>query len=354
MNTTTVLICGGYTHTDAAGIHLYDASDPDGALTDIGAFDQLEHPSYLAIHPELPIVYAVSEVAEFDGQRGGGIVALAVDIASGTIDELDRISSLGTAPCHLSIAADGSGVFVANYGSGSVSAYALKPDGHFGPLRRHHQHRGAGPHPRQDAPHAHCVRPDPSGRSLFALDLGTDEIVRYDLDDRDLDRCDATSATPGAGPRQITFHPSDPRAFVVNELDNSITAYATDEPDGGLRPLATASTLPDAATPSIAADIQIHPEGHRIYASNRGHDSIAIFDCADPDDPLRPLGQVDSGGRTPRATVLHPSTTTFFVANQDSDTIVAFTVDPDGILHERGVSACPSAPTCLVTSELAS
>ena len=153
-------------------------------------------------------------------------------------------------------------------------------------------------------------------------------------------------------PRQITFHPSDPRAFVVNELDNSITAYATDEPDGGLRP-SHCVDLPDAATPSIAADIQIHPEGHRIYASNRGHDSIAIFDCADPDDPLRPLGQVDSGGRTPRATVLHPSTTTFFVANQDSDTIVAFAVDPDGILHERGVSACPSAPTCLVTSELA-
>ena len=352
MPTTTVLLSGGYTHDDPTGVRLYDASDPKGDLVELGGFDDLEHPSYLAAHPHLSVVYAVSEVGEFDGRPGGGIVALTVDAASGALDVLDRASSLGRAPCHLSVTVDGSALAVANYASGSIAVYDLEPDGRFGPLRGHHQHAGTGPHARQEGPHAHCVRPDPRGRSLYALDLGTDQILRYDLGAAGMPRTQIVSTAPGAGPRQLVFHPTEPRAFVINELDNTLTEYRITEPGGDLEPTATTATLPADADSSIAADVQIHPDGHLVYASNRGHDSIAIFDCADPDDPLRLLGRVDSGGRTPRSTVVHPSGETFFVANQDSDAIVSFGIGVGGELEARGVVAQTSAPTCLITAEM--
>ena len=286
MQTTTFLFSGGYTNNSDVGIRLFDASDPTGDLVELGADDSVEHPSYLAAHPARDTVYAVSEIDRFDGHPGGGLVALRFDASEGSLSPIDRVSSHGDAPCHVSVSADGGTIFVANYVSGSVAAYRLRPDGRFGDFLGVHQHEGSGPTDRQEGPHAHCVRPSLDGRWLYAADLGTDHVLRYRVDRDGLTPADSLTAAPGAGPRQVVLHPGRDLAVIINELDNTLTACDVTL-DGMLEPTQTVATLPPGAASSIAADVQIHPTGSHAYASNRGDDSVAVFalsDCSEPMD----------------------------------------------------------------------
>lgn len=351
MNTQTFLFCGGYTHRSPVGIRVFDA-DPDGTLRELSSVDHVEHPSFLATHPGGRIVYAVSETTEFDGRPGGGIVAFAFDPTTGALSEIDRVSSLGDAPCHLSVATDGSQLYVANYLGGSIASYALRADGRFGEVIAHRRHEGSGPTDRQRGPHAHCVRPSPDGAFVHAADLGTDTVYRYAVGADTLEPAGRLTAAPGAGPRQVTFHPTRPLAFVINELDCTLTACATDEGEE-LVPIQTLPTLAEDHRDSIAADVQVHPDGHRLYASTRGADTVAVYACEPTDQPLRLLGHVPSGGATPRSMTVHPAGRTLLVANQDSDTIVPFAL-ADGYLPSAGSAvAAPAAPTCLITLEVA-
>jgi 6-phosphogluconolactonase len=355
--THTLLFAGGYSPPSVAGIHVFDVSLPDEPSPEIGAISGIENPSFLAVHPNRSVLYAVSETTQFNGRRGGGLAAFHVD-PTGSFRPLGAISSHGDGPCHVAVHPAGSHVFVANYLSGSVAVHSLHDDGSLGALVAHHQHGGSGPTTRQEGPHAHCVRPAPDGGSVYAVDLGADEVIRYDHIDRPEGETfvagDHTSVAAGAGPRHIAFHPWHPLAVLVNELDNTVTSFEHAE-DGGLVPVATRSTLPPDADNCLAADIQFHPAGHRCYVSNRGHDSVAVFDCEDPSRPLGLLGHVGSGGRTPRSLALHPSGRAMYVANQDSNRIASFAVDPASGFPERVARELEMpSPTCVITMELPS
>jgi len=356
--THTLLFAGGYSPPSIAGIRMFDVSRPDEPPTELGTVAGIENPSFLAVHPSKPVLYAISETTLFDGRSGGGLTAFRID-PSGRLTPLGAVSSHGDGPCHVAVHPSGEHASVANYLSGSVAIHALCEDGSPGALVAHHRHSGSGPNARQGGPHAHCVRPTSDGESVYAVDLGTDEVIRYDHvyrpDGATFVPGPHTSVAAGAGPRHIAFHPWHPLAVLVNELDNTVTSFEHAE-DGGLIAVATCSTLPpDAPDDCLAADIQFHPAGHRCYVSNRGHDSVAVFDCEDPSLPLALLGHVGSGGRTPRSLALHPSGRTMYVANQDSDRIASFAVDPASGLPER-VShqhEMPS-PTCVITMEFPS
>lgn len=179
MPSSTYLYVGCYTQESPVGIRAFDASDPSGLISEISQIEGIINPSFLAIHPNGWFLYAVSETTSFDGGEGGGLVAFSVDPNDGSLTVIDQVSSHGAAPCYVSVDADGLYVYVANYLSGSVAGYSLKPDGRFGDLVGEHQHEGFGPTDRQLGPHAHCIVPAPRRDSVYAVDLGSDRIIRY-------------------------------------------------------------------------------------------------------------------------------------------------------------------------------
>lgn len=348
----TYLYVGCYTNESPIGIRVYDSSDPHGSLVEQSVVEGLDHPSFLTTHPGGDVLYAVSETAPT-----GGIVALRVRPADGSLAVIDRAPSHGAAPCYVSVAADGRHLYAANYLSGTITVYALARDGSFGELVATIQHRGSGPHARQDGPHAHCILPEPGGGSVYAADLGTDRVSRYVHEQRDgravfvLDGELAFDA--GTGPRHLAFHPEQPVGFVVGELDSTIVTIGVD-PGGRPTSLHTTSTLPaDFDGESIAADVRVHPGGRHVYVSNRGHDSIAVFGFDGADEPLVPMGHVSSGGATPRNLAVHPSGQTLFVANQDSNRVVPFQIDrTTGLPLQLRDNYCVPEPVCLTFLEV--
>lgn len=351
----TYLYVGGYTNESPIGIHVYDSSDATGRLVKLSEVEGVEHPSFLAAHPSRNVLYAVSETTS---PEGGGLVAFGVDPVDGSLGIIDRAPSHGSAPCYVSVDADGRHLYVANYVSGTIAVFALEGDGRFGELVAAHQHRGSGPSARQEGPHTHCILPGPTAGSVYAADLGTDEVCHYVHDRRQgvdsFTLRDQLAFEPGAGPRHLAFHPEHHLAFVVCELDSTIVTLGVDPMDGRLTRLRSTSTLPDDFVgESIAAEIRVHPDGRFVYVSNRGHDSIAVFGIAGAGEPLEPLGHVSSGGQTPRGFAIHPSGRALLVANQDTKTIVPFEIDAaTGVPHQRDVTHPASEPVCLAFLEV--
>jgi 6-phosphogluconolactonase len=349
MTVQTSLYVGCYTTAATTGIHVLDASDPDGTLEHRCRVDDIEHASFLAVDAARGALYAVSESADH-----GQLIAYRRSSIDGSLERVDQVSSHGSAPCHVSI--DGDLVHVANYGSGTVASYLARDDGGFKRLVGTRAHQGSGPHPRQAGPHAHCIRAAPHGPSVYAADLGTDRVMRYVREasssgDVAITLADETVMAPGTGPRHIAFHPDRPVAYVLCELANRLVTFDIDDA-GRLHERHTVSTLPDGNSgDSIAAEVVVHPDGHRVYVSNRGHDSIATFAIDGPDDPPTLLEHVPSGGRTPRHFAIHPSRRSLLVANQDSDSLVSFALDDDAIPRRGDVVATLSQPVCVVFVE---
>ncbi len=345
----TWLYVGCYTTQAPTGIHVFDASDPGGSVERRSQVDDIQHASFLAVDARRDTLYAVSESPD-----AGSVVAYRRSPTDGSLSRLDEAPSHGSAPCHVSV--DGRYVHVANYGSGTIASYLVGDGGGFERLVGRHQHQGSGPHRRQEGPHAHCVLATPDATSVYATDLGTDRIMRYvhepSDDDGEFRLADQTVLAPGAGPRHLAFHPEHPLAFVLCELDNRLAVFDVGT-SGQLHLRSAVSTLPVGFTgESTAAEVAVHPHGHRVYVSNRGHDSIATFAIDRPEDPPTLLEHVPSGGRNPRHFAIHPSARSLTVANQDSDTLVAFALDDDGIPRLVDVVARVSQPACVMFVEV--
>jgi 6-phosphogluconolactonase len=312
----------------------------------------VENPSFLVLDEGGDHLYAVTEVETFEGRHTGLVNAFAVDRVTGALTFLNRQVSEGASPCHLSLAAGGRYLLVANYHGGTIASLPVRADGGLDPAVCVVQHEGAGVHPeRQEAAHAHSVHFDPASGLVFALDLGLDQIRIYELDaasGRLKANAPAHVATPpGAGPRHLAFDPSGPRVYVTNELTSSVTVYRLDRGGRRLTPVETASTLPAGFTgENTTAEVQCLASGAFVYVSNRGHDSIAIFGGG---GSLTPAGHVPTLGKTPRHFAIDPSDAYLLAANQGSDEVVVFSIDPaTGGLQPAGSSVRVSRPVCVV------
>jgi 6-phosphogluconolactonase len=243
--------------------------------------------------------------------------------------------------------------FVANYGSGSISAYSLGPAGELLARVSHVQHTGKGVHPaRQEGPHAHCILVDPSDNYVCAVDLGLDQILIYALDRRTgalTNTGRPFKATPGFGPRHLAFHPNGKHAFVIHELASKLSSCRWDSGSGTLTELQHLSTLPnDFTDPSITAEVLVHPNGKFVYGSNRGHDSVAVFRFEESSGLLTLVGHTSSLGKTPRNFRIDPSGAFLLVENQDSDSIYSFKIDSqNGTLEQVGEPIQVGMPCCI-------
>lgn len=346
---------GTYTTGKSEGIYLYRLQLSSGELQRVGVTKGVVNPSYLALDRSRRYLYAVNEVTEFQGQKSGAVSAFAVDRRTGALSFLNQQPSKGGAPCYVTVADDGRFVLVANYVGGNVAVLPVSGDGRLGPAADVQQHRGAsGANPqRQEAPHAHCVVLDRTNRHAYACDLGADKVMIYRFDARRGKLTPAKSpwaqVRPGAGPRHLTFDPRGRYAYVMDELDATVTVFAHDSAAGTLREAQVVPTLPaDFKGPNTAADIHVAPDGRFLYCSNRGHDSIAAFRVDERAGTLSFVAHEPTRGRTPRNFALDPTGALLLVANQESDTITTFRRDPrTGRLAFTGHSADVASPVCL-------
>ena len=345
---------GTYT-TDgrSEGIYRLRLDAASGALRIDGLAVKAANPSYLALHPNGRVLYAVNEVSEFRGEATGAVSAFAIAQKSGALTLINQQASQGKAPCYVSVDRTGAVVLVANYGGGSIATLPVRRGGGLEIARNVVKHAGTGGDPvRQSAPHAHCVVTDPDNRFVLAVDLGIDAVLTYRFDVRAAAITVAPSGAamkPGAGPRHLAFHPSGRYVYVVNELDSTLAAYSYDAERGALAELqVTAASPGGTVADNHPADVRVAASGRFLYASNRGDDTIAVFAIDAATGHLTPVQQVPSGGKGPRNFSLDPTGRFLVAANQKSDNVVSFRVDPDtGRLTPTGSTIDLASPVCV-------
>lgn len=343
-----------------AGIYVARFDDATGTLSEPELAAELVNPSYLALHPTKPVLYAVSEVADADGRPTGSVVALAIDPETGRLTELNHRSSGGAGPCAVAVDRSGAVVLAANYGGGSSVCLGIEEDGSLraaveGEPAGFIQHVGKSVDPgRQEGPHGHSIDPTPDGRFAIVCDLGLDKVLVHRLDTAaaTMRPHGAATVAPGAGPRHFAFHPDGRHGYCINELDLTVTAMHFDPQDGTLRPFQTLSTLPSGVTDRTGlstAEIAVHPSGRFLYGSNRGHDSIAMYAIEAGSGRLEFLGAEPIRGRVPRNFALDPSGKWLLAAGQDSHGVSVFSIDgATGRLTYSGRTTPVPAPVCIV------
>jgi len=344
---------GTYTNETTKGIYLSTLDTATGKLSPAELAGEVKNPSFVAIHPSRKFLYAVSEISDFDGKRVGGVSAFQIDGATGRLKLLNQQSSVGAGPCHLVVDAAGRNILAANYGGGSVCVLPIGEDGKLSPASSSIQHQGSSVNKqRQEAPHAHSINLDPANRFAFAADLGLDKVLIYKFDGGKgmLTANDppAGIVAPGSGPRHFAFHPSGKYAFVNNEMTSSVTAFAYDPARGSLTEIHTLSTLPEPTPGNSTAETVVHPSGKFVYVSNRGHDSLAMFQCDEATGKLTPIGHQSTGGKTPRNFNIDKTGRYVLAANQSTNNVVVLKIDLNsGKLTPTGNSIDVGSPVCV-------
>jgi len=339
----------GWVHGQGRGVGSYELDTETGALLLLSTI-QTDNPSFLALHPGGDVLYSNNEVSSRQGANDASLSAFAI-AADGRLTLINQQPSHGAAPCFVSVDPQGDHVFLANFMGGNVVVYPIAPDGSLAACSDSVCH--LSPDSDQPAAHAHSIRATPSGRYLLACDLGLDKLYIYQLDHRlgTLKPHAEYSAPRGSGPRHIAIHPSGRIVYLISQNAGTITSFAWDDQLGLLTELHTVATVPaDFSADPAASEIQVHPGGQWLYASNRGHNSVVIFRIDPASGLLSLVGFQDSLGITPRNFTLTTTGDLLLVANQDSDQIVVFRVDAaTGLLTERNRQAVPT-PVCIVCS----
>lgn len=347
-NPQHLLLASGYADAGEPGIKGFYLLET-GALVPVGALPGVQSPSFLAVHPQ-GTLYVTSETAE------GAVAALRLRPHPGQADDLGRQPSGGAWPCHLALDPGGQWLAVANYGSGSARLIPRLADGSLGAPGPLAQHSGGGPNAeRQEGPHAHATIFTPDGRYAIVADLGIDQLMIYTHDSAGtLIPHGAGLIHPGAGPRHMAWHPGGQVLYVANELDSSVSVLRFDPQAGTLEEQTHLSTLPPGAPHNQVADIHLDAAGERLYVSNRGHDSIAVFGVGG-DGSLSPLAIRPCSGRWPRNFALSPDGRYLVVANQHSDQLAVLPIlagpaalgEPVAYAELKGAACAVFAPATI-------
>ncbi len=319
----TPFFVGTYTNEESKGIYKYEIDDK-GLLTKVGLQTEIENPSYLTKTSNGKILLAVSEVDE----NGTGFIS-SYKIEPDSLKLINTSKTGGAHPCFVEVN-DENEVLVANYTGGNIGLLTLNNDGELSNLLNVQQHTGKGTTPRQEAPHAHSTWFHPNKEDIISIDLGTNQLWFSKIDKSEnklvYTKQKTLNMDEGAGPRHLSFHPNKKWIYVLNELNNTISLVK--ELDESYSISSTISMLPEGFSEySKGADIHISNDGKFLYASNRGHNSIAIFKVNQQGGVLELVGFEDVRGANPRNFSLSPDNKFLLVANQDSNNIICFSRD---------------------------
>ncbi|MEP6924174.1 MAG: lactonase family protein [Pyrinomonadaceae bacterium] len=350
-----LLYIGTYTSGKSEGIYVYQFDSADGKLMPYKIVKNVVEPSFLVIDEGRKFLYAVNETIDFQGKASGAISAFAINQEDGGLQFLNQQPSLGGAPCYVTISKNSKFLLAANYVGGNVAVFPIEKDGKLGVPVDLEQHHGSSVNrERQEAAHAHSILLDSNNKFAYACDLGADKIFIYGFDANTGKLLPNAAqpffqAKPGAGPRHLTFHKHEKFAFVINELDSTVTALSYNNKTGELKEIQTVSTLPPGFTgTNTCADIHIAPNGKFLYGSNRGHDSIVSFKIDSQTGKLEYLENVSTGGKKPRNFAIDPTGNFLLAANQDSDNISVFRIEEaSGKLKMNNQMSSVPTPVCL-------
>lgn len=329
---TTLVHASGY----GPQIHAFHLTTT-GDLVPISQSPGGRNPSFLAVHPRGHRAYALNEITE------GRVLAFTRDAHTGALSERGAVASGGQGPCHLSLTPDGRWLLVAHYGSGHVAVIPIDDNGDI----------GNATDVQEPGRHAHMAITNPAGTHVYVPCLGSNHIAQYRLDAEHgrlipLDP-PVVATAPDAGPRHLVFNADGSHAYVINELNNTVTAYQV-AANGTLHPGASVPTVPtDFSGGNSTAHIVLSPDGRTLWGSNRGHDSLAHFRVGD-DGSLTPTGHtsVDDDLRTPRHFAISPDGRFLIAAAQDGDALLRYAVNADGTLQLLGRTPCDGKPCCVV------
>jgi 6-phosphogluconolactonase len=346
---------GTYTEEKSKGIYVAEFEPATGKLGTPELAAETKNPTFLAMDSRRGVLYAVNEVGDFGDGHSGAVSGFRVDQKTGKLSLLNQEASGGSGPCHLAVARDGGCVLVANYGSGSIAVLPAEADGRLRAASSTIQHHGSSVNPqRQEGPHAHFITWDPANRLVLTCDLGLDKVLIYQLDPSRLTLSPndppAFAMKPGSGPRHVAFHPNGKFAYVLSELSSTLTVCTYEGNRGELKEVQTVSTLPENFKgANTCAEVQVDPSGKFVYASNRGHNSIAVFAIDGSKGRVKLVEHQSTRGKTPRHFCLDPTGRWLLAENQDSDSVVEFGVDEkSGRLTATGISQKVGAPVCAV------
>jgi 6-phosphogluconolactonase len=333
------------------GIYWLDFDPASGRLARDHEVMPARNPSFLALDAEQTHLYAVNELDE------STVTAYARDPAIGDLREISRQDAHGADCCYVSLDRSGQFALVANYTSGTIAVLPIAGGGGLQPAACVIQHEGSGADPeRQSGPHAHMIAPAPEGRFVLAADLGIDQVLIYELDGAtgqlrlNTSLANSISIAPGGGPRHFAFGPDGRALYLLNELNSTLDVFAWDGQRGELERLQTHPTLPDGYSGANAcAQVVTSPDGRFVYASNRGHDSIAIWSVTGERGEVTAIGHEPTRGSTPRNFAIDPSGDWLIAANQRSDTLVVFQREREsGLLRETGQTISIPRPVALL------
>jgi len=329
--------------SNGEGIYRFEMNSTSGELIRRTLVAKTPNPSWIVIHPSKRYLFAANEISDFNGS-GGSVSAFAIDATSGDVTALNTVSSEGAGPCYLSTDASGRYVFVANYGGGSIAVLpvleggllgtatdVLIDIGRLGGTQATNAPPGSYAISGHDAPHAHMIAPDPSGRFVLATDLGQDRIYTYRFDAKTGKLSPAnhgafTGLPSGDGPRHFAFHPNGRWLYAIQEEASNIVFFRYDPEIGSLAAQQTLSTLPSGFMgSSFASEILVSPDGKFLYAANRLHDTIASFSVG-ADGRLKWIGEASTMGDYPGQCRIDPSGNFLYACNRRSDSITCFRI----------------------------
>jgi 6-phosphogluconolactonase len=342
---------GTYTaKTNSRGIYEFDFDAATGKMSAVQVAAETKDPSWIIVHPNGNFLYAANEMG-----KASTVSAFAIEPKSGKLTQLNQLHALGEDPCYLSFDRTGKFLFVANYTSGSVAVFPILPDGKLGEHTALQQDSGSlGPNKeRQEAPHAHFITPSEHNRFVYVADLGLDRVLIYKFDSTKGTLAQApenswATLKPGTGPRHVAFSKDGKFMYVVGEMTSTVTVFAN-EGQETFRTIQTAAMLPAGFSGrNDAAEIEIHPNGKFLYASNRGHDSIVVYAIDRKTGMVQQMADIPTGGKEPRHFAIDPTGNFLFAENQLSDTIVEFRIDgASGKLTPTGDTLSVPAPVCI-------
>ncbi|MEK5036665.1 lactonase family protein [Sporosarcina sp. FSL K6-3457] len=322
-------------------IHWFTFDAHNGELDKVGSTSGVKNPSFVTLNTSFNRLYAVSEVEK------GETVSYEVDFLNTSLTEINRQSVHGNSPCYSEVK-DGRFLFTTNYGQGNVTVQPLNGAGAIEGASDIQDYTEVAASLGVDS-HPHAIRNIPGTNRYIVTDLGLNRLNVYEFDEDQAKLVFVEEILTGdrTGPRHISFHPTLSRVYVINELDSSILTYSYNEDGGSLRQIQKVKTIPDDYEgTNYCADIHVAPSGLFLYASNRGHHSIASF-VISADGMLQPLENAPSGGEWPRSFAIVPDGKFLLVANEHTNQVNVMSIHEDGILSDTGKSYAVDRPVCV-------